>query len=136
MFETIINLYLGNHIDATYEILSCYNIECIINCTKDVPFSSTYCNEKTSKLRIPVDDDHSKTTIINLLKILPVTVLKIDRALNNEKKSSRSLFERKAKKLDCNCGIFDMEKWHDCRRCHNVFKDKESRCFFMEGHIL
>lgn len=83
MYEIINRLYLGKKDDIKKNKIEFYNINCIINCTKDLPFDESCKNIST--LRIPIDDNNSKDTIVSFLKILPITIKKIDRAINNNK---------------------------------------------------
>lgn len=83
MYEIVNKLYLGKKDDLKKNKIEFYNINSIVNCTKDIQFDESCKNIST--FRVPIDDDSSKKTLINFLKILPITIKKIERAIDNNK---------------------------------------------------
>jgi dual specificity phosphatase 12 len=79
--EVLTGLWLGNIIDSgNKKFLK--NIDVIINCSKDIPFSVSY----TNNIRIPIEDDLQKSEMVTLYKLLPEITRKIHDYLSNNKK--------------------------------------------------
>jgi dual specificity phosphatase 12 len=75
-------LWLGNKEAALdTDFLKAKNITVIFNCTKDIPFVSTY----TSNYRVPIDDNLQDVEIQNLLKWSPEVVFKVLREYHQGK---------------------------------------------------
>lgn len=79
--EVLTGLWLGNIIDSK-NIKFLKNIDIIINCSKDIPFSTTF----TTNIRIPINDDLQKTEMVKLYTLLPEITRKIHDYLANNKK--------------------------------------------------
>jgi len=79
------NLYLGNiNKSNDIEFLKNNNIQAIINCTENEPFSD-YFDDKL-KLRIPVNDSKDEYNIDNFKSFIIESVRFINYCLNNDKR--------------------------------------------------
>ena len=79
------NLYLGN-INKSMDIdfLKNNNIQAIINCTENEPFSDYFDNK--SKLRIPINDSKDDENIDYFKSLIPESIKFINNCLNNDKR--------------------------------------------------
>lgn len=79
--EIITNLWLGNIIDSrNIEFLN--NIDIVINCSKNIPFS----NKENKQIRLKVDDNLEKQEIVNMYKYLDAITDFIHKSLLNSKR--------------------------------------------------
>ena len=79
--EILTNLWLGNIIDSrNTDFLN--NIDIVINCSKNIPFS----NKKNHQIRIKVDDNLEKNEIVNMYKYLDAITEYIHKSLINSKR--------------------------------------------------
>lgn len=79
------NLYLGNiNKSMDLEFLKNNNIQAIINCTENEPFSE-YFDDKL-KLRLPINDSKEYENIENFKSLIPESIKFINYCLNNDKR--------------------------------------------------
>ena len=79
--EILTNLWLGNIIDSrNIDFLN--NIDIVINCSKNIPFS----NKQNQQIRIKVDDNLEKNEIVNMYKYLDAITEYIHKSLVNSKR--------------------------------------------------
>lgn len=79
------NLYLGNiNKSMDIEFLKNNNIQAIINCTENEPFSN-YFDDKL-KLRLPINDSKEGENIDNFKSLIPESIKFINYCLNNDKR--------------------------------------------------
>ena len=77
------NLYLGNiNVCKNLDLLKKYNIECIINCTKDIDFHE-YFDDKT-KYRLDIDDSKDLNNINDFKSKIMNTIYFIDNQINKK----------------------------------------------------
>jgi hypothetical protein len=75
-FEVVPNLYIGNaHVAARAEALKMKGVRCVVNVTKDVPFSPEFLTEDL--VRLPIDDDTDDSTARLFIDSLPHVVDRI-----------------------------------------------------------
>lgn len=80
--EIIPNLWLGNiKIAKNNNFFENFNIDCVINCTKDIPFYSNY----TTNIRISVDDNLLSSEIEKMYQYLDKSSDLIYKYLNDDK---------------------------------------------------
>tara|TARA_B100000795_G_C22576553_1_gene352116 strand:- start:96 stop:575 length:480 start_codon:yes stop_codon:yes gene_type:complete len=78
------NIWLGNHISALDDdFLQKNQITTVINCSKKLPFSKLIQH----RYRIPVDDDYTFSSVIELKKILPLIHKKITQHVIHKKEN-------------------------------------------------
>jgi atypical dual specificity phosphatase len=79
------NLYLGNINKSTdIEFLEKNNIQAIINCTENEPFSN-YFDDKL-KLRLSINDSKDDQNIDNFKSLIPESIKFINNCINNDKR--------------------------------------------------